>query len=96
MSLRNLTSLVLLSILLSPLISTSSVAVPSTITDVPGPWSDEPWSFSTPSEQGMNASKLQDMLDIVEEYSISMNAIVIVRNGYVVLEQYYDFYDENF
>ncbi|MHA1960248.1 MAG: serine hydrolase domain-containing protein [Candidatus Thorarchaeota archaeon] len=43
----------------------------------------------------MNESKLQEMLDYFEENPISMNAIVVVRHGFIVLEQYYSFYDEN-
>ncbi|MGY5874838.1 MAG: hypothetical protein RTU30_03750, partial [Candidatus Thorarchaeota archaeon] len=96
MTSRSLSSLVLLSVLLISFTTSSSTANPSVTAQVPGPWSNEGWSMSTPSEQGMNESKLQDMLDVIEEFSISINAIVIIRNGYMVFEQYYDFYDENF
>ncbi|UCE09931.1 MAG: serine hydrolase [Candidatus Thorarchaeota archaeon] len=43
----------------------------------------------------MNGSKLQEMLDYIDANPISINAIVIVRRGFIVLEQYYSFYNEN-
>ncbi|MFW9910236.1 MAG: serine hydrolase domain-containing protein [Candidatus Thorarchaeota archaeon] len=44
----------------------------------------------------MSSSHLQQMLDFIDENFLSINSIVIVRNGYVVLEQYYGFFNENF
>jgi CubicO group peptidase (beta-lactamase class C family) len=58
-------------------------------------WPTEGWTFSTPTEQGMNESKLLEMVDHIEENFISINAIVVIRNGCLVFEQYFDFFDEN-
>jgi len=58
-------------------------------------WPSDEWSISTAVEQNMSASHLKDMIQYFEDHLISINSIVIVRNGHIVLEEYFDFFDEN-
>ena len=58
-------------------------------------WPTEGWAISTPAEQGMNESRLLEMIDHIEENFISINAIVVIRNGCLVFEHYFDFFHEN-
>ena len=51
-------------------------------------WPTSGWLASSPEEQGMNSTMLNDMMDFIRNESILVNGIVIVRNGYVVLEEY--------
>ena len=51
-------------------------------------WPTEGWRNSTPSEEGMSASILNDMLTFIEEQDYPIDSVFIVKNGYVVLEEY--------
>ncbi|MFW9921119.1 MAG: serine hydrolase domain-containing protein [Candidatus Thorarchaeota archaeon] len=53
------------------------------------------WTISSPEDENMSSEHLQDMLEYINENMLSINSIVIVRHGRIVLEQYYDFFDEN-
>jgi len=81
-----------------------SVAVPSStpITDasimrkVPIPsqdvtrdyWPTDGWRNSTPQEHGMNNDTLYDMIDLIEAEEYPVRSIFIVKDGYVVFEEY--------
>jgi CubicO group peptidase (beta-lactamase class C family) len=43
---------------------------------------------SSPEEQGMSSSKLQEMMDFIESNSLPIHGLVIVRHGYIVWEAY--------
>jgi len=58
-------------------------------------WPIPDWPLSTPDEQQMNEEFLEDMLNYFEENTISINSVIVTRYGQIVLEQYYDFFDEN-
>jgi CubicO group peptidase (beta-lactamase class C family) len=52
-------------------------------------WPTEGWRTSTPEAQGMDSERLARLLEYVEEHEIELRSVVIVRNGYIVLEAYY-------
>lgn len=52
------------------------------------PWPTEGWQTSTPEAQGMDSETLAAMLDTLVERNINIRSVVIVRNGYLVLEAY--------
>ncbi|MHA2426068.1 MAG: serine hydrolase domain-containing protein [Candidatus Thorarchaeota archaeon] len=58
-------------------------------------WPNPDWSYSTPFEEQMDDAVLQEMLDYFVDNNININSIVVTRNGHIVLEEYYDFFDEN-
>ncbi|MHA2143126.1 MAG: serine hydrolase domain-containing protein [Candidatus Thorarchaeota archaeon] len=59
-------------------------------------WPTEAWRYSTPFEQDMNEDRLNSLLTYIDDEGISIDSLIIVRNGYIVLEEYLNpFYDEN-
>lgn len=51
-------------------------------------WPTDEWSNSTPTDHGMNQKILNDMMDTIDDQSILIDSILIVRNGYLVFEEY--------
>lgn len=52
-------------------------------------WPTVSWDSSTPNEQGMNETKLVELLDYLDnESALHPTGVLIVRNGYIVLEEY--------
>ena len=47
------------------------------------------WKTSTPEEQGMDSRDLLEMLDFIESSGEDIHSVLIIRNGYLVLEAYY-------
>ena len=59
-------------------------------------WPTEGWNHSLPEEQGMDSSKLEEMTGYIEDNGVNIRSVVIVRNGYIVHENYLSLiYDEN-
>lgn len=59
-------------------------------------WPTERWQNTTPEEQGINSALLQDMVDYIDEESYSIDSVIVIRNGYIVLEEYPNpLYNEN-
>ena len=51
-------------------------------------WPTESWLTSTPEQQGMDSLVLANMLEAIQEMDLDYHSIVVVRNGYIVLEAY--------
>ncbi len=51
-------------------------------------WPTSRWLNSTPKKQNMDSSILNDMLAHIYEQDYNFDSIIIVRNGYMVLEEY--------
>ena len=49
-------------------------------------WPGEQWRTATPESQGMRSGVLADMLDLVWRENLEIDSILIIRNGYVVLD----------
>jgi CubicO group peptidase (beta-lactamase class C family) len=47
------------------------------------------WRTSTPEAQGMDSQKLADMLEAVQAQDLSLDSLLIFRNGYLVSETYF-------
>ena len=47
------------------------------------------WQVSTPEEQGMGSRVLVEMVEHVQNKSLHIDSILIVRNGYMVLDTYF-------
>lgn len=50
-------------------------------------WPTEGWRTSTPEEQGMDGIKLSEMVKYINENNIPIKSVLIVRNGYIVLDE---------
>ncbi len=55
-------------------------------------WPTDAWRNSTPQEHGMNNDTLYDMLDLIEAEDYPIRSIFIVKDGYVVFEEYSSLY----
>lgn len=51
-------------------------------------WPKEKWRTASPESQGMSSGVLSAMLDSVWKNDFKVDSIIIIRNGYVVLESY--------
>ncbi len=52
-------------------------------------WPTDEWRSSTPQSEGMNSSRLTEMMDYLDnESALHPTAVLVVRNGYIVLEEY--------
>ncbi|KKK90291.1 hypothetical protein LCGC14_2724540, partial [marine sediment metagenome] len=64
------------------------------------PWPTYGWITSTPEEQNMSSSILTDMEFYILSEEIPIDSITIIKNGYLVYEEYYKDYlinpDKNF
>ncbi|MHA2423934.1 MAG: serine hydrolase domain-containing protein [Candidatus Thorarchaeota archaeon] len=58
-------------------------------------WPTDEWQTSTPEEQGMNSTKLNHMVDIIEEREYELDGVLIVRGGYIVYEYYTGTWDRD-
>ena len=59
-------------------------------------WPTAHWQNSTPEEQGMDSTLLHEMIDYIDEENIYIDSVIVIRHGYIVLEEYPNFlYDEN-
>ena len=49
----------------------------------------EGWQISTPEEQGIRSQTLAEMMGHIKRNNFSIDSILIVRNGYLVLDAYF-------
>lgn len=54
----------------------------------PDYWPTKDWRSATPESQGMNSDLLENMMDIIWEKDLDIDSVLIVRNGYIVLDAY--------
>jgi len=59
-----------------------------TPTEAPAYWPAEEWRTSTPAEQNMDPDRLEAMIEMIKEQDFAYHSVVVVRNGYLVFEQY--------
>ncbi|MBN2392037.1 MAG: serine hydrolase [Anaerolineae bacterium] len=76
-------------------IQTLTATVLSTTTADGLYWPTEGWRTALPQSQDMDPGKLQQMFEAIEERNLALHSIVIVRNGYIVAEAYYEPYEQN-
>ena len=62
----------------------------------PDYWPTDGWRTSTPEEQGFDSAKLAQGLRSLQERQQNINSLLIIRNGYVVLDAYFAPYDGTF
>ncbi len=55
-------------------------------------WPTNGWQNATPESQEMDSSYLQAMLDYIDSNNLPIDAVLIVRNGRLVLEEYLSAY----
>ena len=65
---------------------------------VPAPdyWPTDGWRTSTPEEQGYDSEKLAQALQDIQDAGINIDSLLIVHNGYVVVDANFAPYDGTF
>jgi len=58
-------------------------------------WPTDGWLTSTPEEQAMDPALLEQMMAFVDEQALAYDAVLVVRHGYIVLEEYRNGYDRD-
>ena len=59
-------------------------------------WPTSGWRTSTPEQQGFDSVRLAAVLQRLSERRLGLNSLLVVRNGYVILDAYLDPYDGSF
>lgn len=67
------------------------VAVPA-----PDYWPTDGWRTSSPEEQGFDSAKLAEGLQNIQAKQLDIDSLLVIRNGYVVLDAHFDPYDGTF
>ncbi len=83
-----LTGIVVLALIASFSIGSLSVRGISTAQDMLWPGISSEWTEVAPETQGLNSSKIAEMFDYINSSQIDIHSIIIVRNGYLLLEEY--------
>ena len=63
-----------------------------TATSLPTPsayWPADSWRASTPEQQGIDSEKLVKMLQFIIDQRYGLHSLLVIRNGYAVLEAYF-------
>jgi CubicO group peptidase (beta-lactamase class C family) len=79
----------------SPYLSTVTVTPPAQTSSSSPYWPTVDWRTSTPLEQGMDAGKLAEMLAEIDDQNINLHGLLIIRHGYIVSENYFNFYKQD-
>ena len=96
---RSFRLLCILSVILVGCSSSPATVVPSNVPALPSAsstyWPTETWRTSTPEEQGMDSQKLAQMLAAIQQQHLSLHSLLIIRNGYLVSETYFEPYRQD-
>jgi CubicO group peptidase (beta-lactamase class C family) len=55
-------------------------------------WPTDGWRTSSPEDQGLDSQKLAQMLAAIEQQHLNLHSLLIIRNGYLVSENYFGSY----
>lgn len=58
-------------------------------------WPTQEWQSDTPEQQGMDSELLANMFQQVEDQQLNLHSLLIVRNGKLVTEAYFQPYTQN-
>ena len=51
-------------------------------------WPTDEWIIVKPEEQGLDSNSISDMYEYIEDHSLDVHSVIIVRNGYIISEEY--------
>ena len=87
----NVATIVLILLMVVPIQARSQfkIIMPSSLaTESIDYWPTDGWQASTPDEHGMNGTLLEAMKDYVYEEDLWIDSVVVIKNGYIVYEDY--------
>jgi CubicO group peptidase (beta-lactamase class C family) len=56
--------------------------------DKPDYWPTKVWRTASPESQGVDSKLLENMLDMIWKKDLNIDSVLVVRNGYIVLDAY--------
>jgi len=56
-------------------------------------WPTRGWRSTTAEQQGMDSAKLADALSYIRQRQLNVHSLLVIRNGYIVLDAYFYPYD---
>ncbi|MHA2181778.1 MAG: serine hydrolase, partial [Promethearchaeota archaeon] len=56
--------------------------------DMYWPSNSSEWTEVAPEEQGLDSDKITEMFEFIEDNSLDIRSVIIVRNGYLLTEEY--------
>lgn len=62
----------------------------------PDYWPTDGWRSSSPEEQGFDSAKLAAGLQALQDRQVDIDSLLLIRNGYVVLDAHFAPYDGSF
>jgi len=57
-------------------------------------WPTDEWQSTTPEEQGLRFEQLDLINTTIAENNIEIDSVIVVKNGYIVYEKYYDYWSQ--
>ena len=58
-------------------------------------WPTDDWRSAAPEEQGLDPAQLGRMFSAIDDQQLNVHGVLIVRNGYIVAENYYSPYQQD-
>ncbi len=95
MFLSILLSMMVLSACSVPAATSPAAQTPAALPTAPAYWPSNEWRTSPPEEQGMDSELLAGMFQHIEDQHLNLHSLLIVRNGYLVTEAYFNPYTQN-
>ena len=56
--------------------------------DINWPSNSSEWTEVAPEDQGLDSDKITEMFEFIEDNSLDIHSVIIVRNGYLLTEEY--------
>ena len=66
------------------------------VVPLPDHWPTNGWQVTSPEQQGMDSGSLADLLDNIRNNNIAIRSVLVIRNGYMVMEAYFHPFQQNF
>jgi CubicO group peptidase (beta-lactamase class C family) len=63
---------------------------------VPDYWPTNGWRTTTPEQQGFDSARFAEEIQAIHDKHVAIDSLMIIRNGYVVLDAYFSPYDGSF
>jgi len=76
------------------IIASMELSAPSQLRVLQSYWPTEGWKYATPAQMGMDPGALQDMVNAIESSSFSVDSAMVIKDGYVVLDEYFGDYQK--
>ena len=92
-----LAAVVLVLVWVAPLarLATGGLRTPARV-PAPDYWPTDGWWTTSPEEQGFDSAKLAKGIQALQEREVGADSLLIIRNGYVVLDAHFAPYDGTF